>query len=374
MASSEVLDFARLLEPIPGENPAGLPLRADFSPTSLYYQIKDARAAARAGERSLVFEEDRQQAGAPDWKPVLEIGSQVLAEQSKDLEVAAWLTEALVRQFGYAGLRDGFRLIRELIERFWDDLYPLPDEDGLHGRLAPLAGLNGEGSDGVLIRPIFNVPLTSEGSVRALSYADYQQAADLSRLTDPDKRAQRVSQGAVTTQVFDQAMLETSPETLRNHLDDVVAASRRIRSTLRGIGRQVAATTSTAIRWRPPSSNVRHALESCRDLLQATCQGRLPDESSADAAGENGADPAALPGGRTRKPGGQIQSPRRSVPIPSAGCRLFQADRAAFANLLCPGASGAMGEDVVARSVDRVDSRGAGAPAIVQARRHLAAG
>jgi len=146
MASSEVLDFVRLLEPIAGENPAGRPLRADFSGTSLYHQVKDARAAARSAERNLAYEEDDenvQRFNVADWKPILALGPQVLAEESKDLEVAAWLTEALLRQHGYAGLRDGFRLLRELVERFWDNLYPLPDEDGIHARTAPLTGLNG---------------------------------------------------------------------------------------------------------------------------------------------------------------------------------------------------------------------------------------
>jgi type VI secretion system protein ImpA len=307
MASSEILDFTRLLEPIVGDNPAGLPLRADFSPSSIYYRIKDARAAARASERSMVFEEDRQQVGAPDWKPVLELGCQVLAEQSKDIEIAAWMTESLVRQYGYAGLRDGFRLLRELIERFWDNLYPLPDEDGLHGRLAPLAGLNGEGSDGVLIRPIFNVPLTSDGNIQALSYADYQQAADLSRLTDPDKRAQRISQGAITSQMFDQAILETSAEVLHNHMDDVLAAL----SEFEQLGAELDGRCGNDERGHslaPPSSSIRQALESCRDLLQSVCQGRLPEEAADKPLGEEAADGVAPPEGQTKKMAGPIQS------------------------------------------------------------------
>ena len=52
MGSADVLDFARLLAPIAGENPAGRPLRAEFSPTASYQAIKDARSAARAAERS----------------------------------------------------------------------------------------------------------------------------------------------------------------------------------------------------------------------------------------------------------------------------------------------------------------------------------
>ena len=40
--------------------------------------------------------------------------------------------------------------MRELAENFWDGLYPLPDEDGILTRVAPLAGLNGVEADGVL--------------------------------------------------------------------------------------------------------------------------------------------------------------------------------------------------------------------------------
>jgi type VI secretion system protein ImpA len=204
-------------------------------------------------------------------------------------------------------LRDGFRLLRELIERFWDNLYPLPDEDGLHGRLAPLAGLNGEGSDGVLIRPIFNVPLTSDGNIQALSYADYQQAADLSRLTDPDKRAQRISQGAITSQMFDQAILETSAEVLHNHMDDVLAAL----SEFEQLGAELDGRCGNDERGHslaPPSSSIRQALESCRDLLQSVCQGRLPEEAADKPLGEEAADGVAPPEGQTKKMAGPIQS------------------------------------------------------------------
>ena len=33
------------------------------------------------------------------------------------------------------------------MEQFWDGIYPLPDEDGLATRVAPLTGLNGEDAD-----------------------------------------------------------------------------------------------------------------------------------------------------------------------------------------------------------------------------------
>ena len=51
MASPSTLDIEQLLAPIEGDKPAGVDLREDVSPTSDYYQVKDARSAVRAAER-----------------------------------------------------------------------------------------------------------------------------------------------------------------------------------------------------------------------------------------------------------------------------------------------------------------------------------
>src|SRR5438105_1121576 len=168
MPSPEVLDFAKLLAPIPGDKPVGIDLRADPSPTSPYYAIKDARSAARAIERQIIGGEDAN-SPRPDWRPVVQHGNKVLAEKSKDLEVTAYMIEALVRLNGFGGLRDGFRLARELCERFWDGLYPMPDEEGLETRVAALTGLNGEGGDGTLLAPINRVPLADSPNLGRLS-------------------------------------------------------------------------------------------------------------------------------------------------------------------------------------------------------------
>src|SRR5450830_785430 len=84
MGSPDVLDFARLVAPIPGENPAGRPLRTDFSPTSLYQAIKGSRSAARAGERNAAWS-DEPDAESTDhrthWKRLLELAPKAIAEE-----------------------------------------------------------------------------------------------------------------------------------------------------------------------------------------------------------------------------------------------------------------------------------------------------
>ena len=241
MVSSDILDFDRLVHPISDDNPVGADLRSDPSPLSVYYQIKDVRSKARAVERQAAGGMD-EEAAAADWRPILDTAPEALATLSKDLEMTAYLIEALVREHGFAGLRDGFRLAQQLVEHFGDDIYPLPDEDGVETRVAPLAGLNGEGADGTLIAPIANIPLTDNTDVGQFARSHFVQAQDLERAPD-QARERRVSQGAVPMSTFQIAVAETTGEFFRNLLDDILACIEAFaRSTLRRWMRNTVAT------------------------------------------------------------------------------------------------------------------------------------
>jgi len=130
MATPSLLDFEALLAPIPGDNPAGAWLRY----TGDYDEIISLRPKA---DRD-AFETGGQ---AGQWPQIEKLASRKLREKSKDLSLASWLTEALVHQHGFPGMRDGVKLIHGLLERFWDGLYPLPDEGDLEVRAAPLQSL-----------------------------------------------------------------------------------------------------------------------------------------------------------------------------------------------------------------------------------------
>jgi type VI secretion system protein ImpA len=78
-----------LLNPIAGENPSGASLRYD----PLFDKIKEARREdddAPQGE----WAHERK---AADWKQVIKLAGEALATKSKDLQLAAWLTEATLR-------------------------------------------------------------------------------------------------------------------------------------------------------------------------------------------------------------------------------------------------------------------------------------
>ena len=211
MATENILNIEQLLAPISAENPCGVNLRDNEAPDSVYYELKDARNNARAIERNSIPGDatNDEHLEKPHWDLILKKAPQVIAEQSKDLEVAAWLTEALIRQHGFAGLNAGFILLNGLVQNFWDGLYPMPDEDGLSTRVAVLVGLNGNNNNGTLIAPINTAPLTKEGNYSAWSYT---QALELSKITDAAARTKKMQAGAVALDTIKAAVKPSASE------------------------------------------------------------------------------------------------------------------------------------------------------------------
>jgi type VI secretion system protein ImpA len=300
------------MAPIAGENPTGRDLRTDFSPKSAYREIRDARRKAAEAERSLLLrggvDDQGQPVAPPDWRPVLQLAPKVLAEQSKDLEIAALWIEALVRKHGFAGLRDGFRLVRELVEQFWDHLYPLPDEDGVRTRVYPLVALNGEESDGVLVGPILRVPITSARATGEFSVFDYRQALELDSLQDPDARARRLEQpGVVTLQAFQKSVAETSPAVFKNLLEDLDQCReefRRLSEVLEEKCGQDESGHSSA----PPTSNVRGALDSVREDFLRIAGPVLGLGAEGETSGGEGGESGAGPGDELGSASARIRS------------------------------------------------------------------
>ncbi len=62
--------------------------------------------------------------GSVRWKDVVELSASLLAEKSKDLLVAAYLTLGLLETDGYRGLAAGLGVCRDLIKTFWEGLFP----------------------------------------------------------------------------------------------------------------------------------------------------------------------------------------------------------------------------------------------------------
>ena len=59
-----------------------------------------------------------------DWSLVFELSKRILADQSKDLLVAVYLAQGLLRVDGIAGLSVGLNVIRQMVEIYWSDMFP----------------------------------------------------------------------------------------------------------------------------------------------------------------------------------------------------------------------------------------------------------
>ena len=108
MSSEAIIDVSSLLEPVTDDNPVGTDIREDSSPTSAYYTIKDARNSARAAERNSMFDGGSSEADE-NWRKILDLAPEILKNNAKDLEVASWYTEALIRRHGFPGLKIGIK-------------------------------------------------------------------------------------------------------------------------------------------------------------------------------------------------------------------------------------------------------------------------
>jgi type VI secretion system protein ImpA len=187
----------------------------------MYQALKDARHAAADAERGLEHgfaeEDDAKKAdetSKKSWNLILAQGPPLIKSVAKDLEVAAWVTEAALRVHHLAGLRDGLRCTAELVDRYWDEVFPLPDEDGLETRLAPLAGLSGGDTEGRLITPLKKIALTEGDDPPPIAFWQYERAAN----STSNKAA-----GGVTVAAFETALRRSSPEYIRGLTQDAHA-------------------------------------------------------------------------------------------------------------------------------------------------------
>jgi type VI secretion system protein ImpA len=201
--TGDLIDLSALLAPLDhGEHGAGEDLRADYAPTSSYQRLRDARAAARAAERARDAQGDIDSPPAEGWREVATVAQQALATQSKDFEIAAWLTEALVRLHGLRGLEAGAKLITGLCERHWESGFPLPDSEGLDGRASPIGGLSGSDADGTVMQPLRRLALFRRIDGTGVGLYQWDQSEETAGLSE-ERRQARHESGTPELQVLE---------------------------------------------------------------------------------------------------------------------------------------------------------------------------
>ena len=100
----------RGLNPIPGDAPAGV--AATYEPAFEELAAEIAKLDSLSGDDPV------------RWPRVVELGTRILLETSKDLQAAAYRAMGLFHTQGYAGLEDGLTVLRDMLKTYWDGLFP----------------------------------------------------------------------------------------------------------------------------------------------------------------------------------------------------------------------------------------------------------
>lgn len=274
--------LASLLAPIPGENPGGSDLRYDPK----YDACKEARR-----EDVLIPGADSSDRKVADWNRVVALASELLSGGSKDVQLAAWLTEALLRRGGVGGLLTGIELLRSLLEQFWDHLYPEIEDGDLELRAGPLEWIGGNPGFAVQNTAIASGGLTllqlnearSVPTEAEIEAASYEQAETLRA-----RRAEAVRFG----KTMPEAAVELIAATGKAFYKAILADIKATMDAIRALDAQAEARFG---RDGPSFSKLSAALEELRLVASSTLAVKLesdPDpievveEAEADAVVE----------------------------------------------------------------------------------------
>lgn len=131
-----VIDLEAILSPISEENPSGESMRY----SGLYDEINEARRA----DDDVAQGAWKVELKVADFRKVIELAEPALIKDTKDLQIAVWFSEALVKERGFAGLRDSLKMVSGLQDKFWETMFPEIDEGDQEGRANALSWLDAQ--------------------------------------------------------------------------------------------------------------------------------------------------------------------------------------------------------------------------------------
>lgn len=129
-------------------------------------------------EQAVVGKPETQFAAAkpPDWASARDLAEGLFA-RTRDLRVALWWARAKVNLDGFASVPVALALLHGLLDRFWDQVHPMPDPDDhdSHARLSVIGGLDKLNS---LLGDIRNAALSDERVLDGLRVRDVEVALE----------------------------------------------------------------------------------------------------------------------------------------------------------------------------------------------------
>jgi type VI secretion system protein ImpA len=210
-----MFSIEELLAPVSDEHPCG----EDLAFSSELDAIAKARQADDPSIEQGAWVTTLKEA---DWKFVASGCTKLIKMRSKDLRLAVWLAEASAKTGGLRGLGESLLVVAALCERYWDTLYPLPDEGGFEQRIGNLCWIAGRAPQ--LAREI----ALTEGAGTAFSLNDFDSVrsrpAGAEEGPDLEAARRRSSPGFYRTLLEDSAHCAAAIAELERVTDDRLGA------------------------------------------------------------------------------------------------------------------------------------------------------
>lgn len=273
------IETSEWLNPVRDDAPTG----DDVSFSDVFDKIREAR---RADDPDLPQGDWEHELKTANWREVIKLAGTVLVEQSKDLQAAVWLGEALIAQHGLDGARAACELLAELQDRYWDDLYPRVEDDDLDERAGKLAWFNDYAAQAVSAVPL----APGEPPYTLLDWHVSREVDNLSR-QNAEAFQEAVGEGKPTGEIFDKAVESNPDAVLREQYElstQAMAAFARFK-----------AVCDVKLGVAGPSLNaLQEALRKIQQILgkAARAKGLIGVEEAAEALGEGGGGDGAPAG------------------------------------------------------------------------------
>jgi type VI secretion system protein ImpA len=292
----EILDIEALLQPISEDAPSGIYLR----PLGVYDEVKALRTTESAD--SMVGTLRPGEFKTAQWGKVIATCVKELSTRSKDLQLAVWLAEALVRVHGFGGLLRGLEFVLALNDRFFPTYYPLMEDGGLDIRAGRLSEL-----ERLLTQAVDNCAMTAKVEGESHAFWEWKQIQILlnnAGRAKPEEKDEILNEANTKKDVVDKAIAKTSWEFYDDGILQPLIRSQEVLTVLRDTVDRLFSEAPTFGEMEDGVtgfSDLRKELDECRLRVEGILEGKpappgkgrnatpVEEAASSDPAGDGAA-------------------------------------------------------------------------------------
>jgi type VI secretion system protein ImpA len=294
------IDLQTLLEPVSADAPCGDDL--EYTGVTELERLAQGKPEQEIGGTFIPAQE-------PDWRQVRDTAVE-LTRRTRDLRVLVPLLRALVRTDGFPGLQGGVALMRGVLERYWDCLYPPidPDDNDPTFRVNTLTALC---DTDTMLRFVREAPVVVSRSLGRFSLRDLAIATGSQ---PPPKEGEPPTLAAIEA-----AFQESAVEALQGTAAAVAWAAQDLREIEALVTERLGAGVAPSL--EPLRGVLLEAGRTLRQYLERRGVG-LPSEPEAASAGE--VAPAATGRPRAAAASGEVSGRDDVIRLLDAICGYYR--------------------------------------------------